>query len=138
MSVQGYLEGQVEKRKAAQPLICKLLELGVEVEKVKICGLWHSVRPNGNILKAPQPVGSGDRKETTEPKMLTQEELESIFTYHPPKGDQTLRYQDIRAKAYQLAAIINDSCPPSPQGRQALLLLQQSVMMANASIACNE
>lgn len=69
---------------------------------------------------------------------MTQEELNNIFTYHAPKGDQPERYQRIREWAKELATVINRDCPESQEKSLALTNLQQAVMWANASIAINE
>ena len=71
-------------------------------------------------------------------KMFPDEEIERMFTYIPPKAGQPERYEKIRNAAKELALIINESCPDSPQKYQAIMLLTQSNMMANASIAINE
>lgn len=69
---------------------------------------------------------------------MTKEQIENIFTYHSPIGNQPQRYQAIREVARQLAVVINDSCPESREKSLAITNLQQSVMFANASIAINE
>lgn len=64
--------------------------------------------------------------------------LDKDFTYHPPKGDQPARYQEIRAKARSLAVIICKLCPESRERSIALTKLEEASMWANASIARNE
>ena len=39
--------------------------------------------------------------------------LNNIYTYHAPKGDQQERYEDIREKARELAELIERCCPDS-------------------------
>jgi len=65
-------------------------------------------------------------------------ELEDIFTYHPPFGDQGQKYDRLRSKAKELAFMIESNCPDSREKSLALTSLQQTVMWANASIAINE
>lgn len=65
-------------------------------------------------------------------------DLNKRFTYHPPKGDQAQRYEDIRRNAHSLAAFIDASCPDSREKSLALTKLEEAVMWANASIARNE
>jgi hypothetical protein len=65
-------------------------------------------------------------------------DLDNIFTYHPPKGDQVDRFSDIRQSGKELAEIIVDSCPPSPERSTALAKVREAIMWANAAIACNE
>jgi hypothetical protein len=69
---------------------------------------------------------------------MTEEQIESIFTYRPPFGDQPVRYQLIRKSAKQLAQLINEACPESREKSLAITTLQQTVMWANAAIAINE
>ena len=69
---------------------------------------------------------------------MTGEQIDNIFTYHPPFGTQQERYVSIREKAKELAHLMNDACPDSREKSLALTNLQQSVQMANASIAINE
>ena len=64
--------------------------------------------------------------------------LDNIFMYHAPKDNQTERYEEIRAKAKELANLILSNTPSSREQSLAITKLQESVMWANASIACNE
>lgn len=64
--------------------------------------------------------------------------LDSVFTYHKPFGDQPQRYEAIRAHARALAALIVESTPESREQSVALTNVQQAVMWANAAIAINE
>ena len=64
--------------------------------------------------------------------------IDRIFTYHAPFGDQPQRYEAIRGLAKALGKLYEDSCPPSRERSLAITHLQQSVQMANASIAINE
>lgn len=64
--------------------------------------------------------------------------IDNLFTYHAPKGDQQARYVVIRAAARALADIIVDMCPPSADTTAAIRLLREAVMTANQSIACGE
>lgn len=69
---------------------------------------------------------------------MTNEELESRFTYHAPKEGQPERHERIRYKAKMLAAYINEKCPDSREKSLALTKIEEAVMWANASIARNE
>ena len=69
---------------------------------------------------------------------LTDKQLDNIFTYHTPQGNQAERYTDLRDAARKIAQIIQLSCPESREKSLAITNLQQSVMWANASIAINE
>jgi len=65
-------------------------------------------------------------------------EIHKRFTYHPPKGDQARRYQEIRDEAKDLAGKIGVYCPESREKSLAITKLEEAVMWANASIARNE
>lgn len=65
-------------------------------------------------------------------------DIESVFTYHAPFGDQPARYIALRAKAKELAELVVASTPVSREQSVALTKLQESIMWANASIAINE
>lgn len=66
---------------------------------------------------------------------MTPQEIDNIFTYHTPKGDQPERYTAIReaAKAFALVAVTNTK--PSADQSAAIRLLRECVMTLNASIA---
>jgi hypothetical protein len=65
-------------------------------------------------------------------------EIDKNFTYHPPKEGQPERYASIRAKAKELAELIDELCPSSRERSLAMTQLEQSVFWANAAIARNE
>ena len=69
---------------------------------------------------------------------MDQKELENRFTYHPPKGDQTERYEKIRAGALGFAVFLDAMCPDSREKSIVMTKLDELVMFANASIARNE
>lgn len=69
---------------------------------------------------------------------MTTQEIERIFTYHSPKGDQPQRYEQLRNKAKELGLLINDLCPDSREKSIAITKLQEVSMFANASIAINQ
>lgn len=64
--------------------------------------------------------------------------VDNIFQYHAPHGDQAERYIALREKAKELAVLIQGSTPDSREQSVALTNLQQCVMWANAAIAINE
>ncbi len=66
------------------------------------------------------------------------QQIENIFTYHAPKGDQAQRYERLRTLAKELAYAINSACPDSREKALAITSLQQTTMWANAAIAINE
>lgn len=60
------------------------------------------------------------------------------FRYHPPKGNQSERYQVIRDTALEFARVITYNTPKSREQSLALTHLEEVVMFANAAIARNE
>ena len=68
----------------------------------------------------------------------TSNENVNRFTYHAPKGDQTVRYTAIRNDFHMLAESLCTDCPPSRELSLALTNLEQACMWANAAIARNE
>ena len=79
-------------------------------------------------------------KKTVEPVTppTAAERIENNFTYHPPKSDQPQRYADIRAKAKELALLIERTTPASREQALAFTNLEQVCFWANSSIARNE
>lgn len=69
---------------------------------------------------------------------MTEQQIDNIFTYHAPFGNQQARYQEIREAAKAFAHTLNRACPESREKSIAFTQLQQCVQMANASIAINE
>lgn len=65
-------------------------------------------------------------------------ELVTRFTYHPPRGDQSVRYENIRDKALKFAMFLVISTPESREQSLALTHLEETVMWANAAIARRE
>lgn len=61
--------------------------------------------------------------------------IEHLFTYHAPHGNQAERYEAIRTKAKELAHVIVDLTPESPDQATAIRKLREAVMTANAAIA---
>lgn len=64
--------------------------------------------------------------------------IENDYIYHTPKGDQTVRYGQLRDKGKELALLIAELTPDSAEQEHALQLLNLAVMSANAAIARNE
>jgi len=70
--------------------------------------------------------------------MYNSADLETRFTYHPPKEGQPEIYESIRDECKRLAHFISERCPQSPELDQALNRLDETMMWANASIARRE
>lgn len=65
-------------------------------------------------------------------------DLDKRFTYHAPQPGQPERYQALREKAKELAALIVQTTPPGREQSLALTNLEQAVFWGNAAIARNE
>ena len=65
-------------------------------------------------------------------------DIESAFTYHPPKDDQAERYLAIRLAGKEFAQLIADMTPGCPDQSVAIRHVREAVMTANAAIAINE
>lgn len=63
--------------------------------------------------------------------------IENNFKYHAPKEGQPEKYEALRAKAKELAYLIDEMCPNSREKSTAITHLETSVMWANAAIARN-
>lgn len=66
---------------------------------------------------------------------FTEDEINDLFTYHAPKGDQPQRYQTIREAARVFAKVLVLNTNPSADQSASMRLLRECVMTANASIA---
>jgi len=69
---------------------------------------------------------------------MTQQELNNIFTYHSPQGDQPARYEKIREAGKHLAQAILDCTPSCADQTAAIRKVREAVMTSNAAIAINE
>lgn len=67
----------------------------------------------------------------------TLEDLDGLFTYHPPTPVSIPKYQAINDASKNLAKVILETCPPSRFRDQAIMYVTQVRMTANASIAVN-
>lgn len=70
--------------------------------------------------------------------MIDTNEIETMFTYHPPKSGQPEKYKTIRDKAKELATVIFEMTPDSREQAIAYSKLDEVVMWANAAIARRE
>jgi hypothetical protein len=62
-------------------------------------------------------------------------ELDTRFTYHPPKAGQPDRYERIRTAGRQFAEVIDELAPDSSEQSLAFTAIEEAVMWANAAIA---
>ena len=68
--------------------------------------------------------------------LISEKDVENWFTYHKPTEEQIPKYQAIREAGKALAEAIRIHCPDSADRSAALRKARESVMTANASIAC--
>ena len=66
---------------------------------------------------------------------MSPEEIDDIFSYHAPKGDQPARYEAIRSAAKAFALVLLANTPKSADQTAAIRKLRECVMTANAAIA---
>lgn len=64
-------------------------------------------------------------------------QIENNFMYHAPKVGQPAQYEALRAKAKELAYLIDELCPKSREQSLAMTNLEQALFWANAGIARN-
>ena len=63
------------------------------------------------------------------------EDLANRFTHHPPKGNQSQTYEDIRKEALAFALYLKTLCPPSRELSLAITRLEEVVFWANAGLS---
>ncbi len=66
---------------------------------------------------------------------VTRENLEEVFTYHPPTPEQQLDYIAIRAAAQTFGKVLLQHTPQCADQQAALRKLREAVMTANAAVA---
>lgn len=65
-------------------------------------------------------------------------DIQNRFTYHAPKGDQTARYEHIRAAALSFVLLALDLTPECREQSLAVTHIEEAVMFFNAAIARRE
>jgi hypothetical protein len=68
--------------------------------------------------------------------LTIEQRIEERFTYHSPTPEQLPCYENIRAKAKELAKVIVDNTPDGADRTVSLRALEDAVMQANKAIAC--
>lgn len=66
------------------------------------------------------------------------EDLDNLFTYHPPKGDQAERYGRISNAAKEFARVVLENTPACADQTVTIRKIVEARMSANATIAINE
>ena len=70
--------------------------------------------------------------------MISKQDIEHWFTYHPPTRTQPARYIALRDAAKTFALVILDNVPDCADRTAAIRKVRETVMTANAAIACEE
>jgi len=68
--------------------------------------------------------------------VITEQDIESRFSYHAPDDDQKVKFASIRGAAKMTAKIIIKNTPECADQTAAIRLLREAVMTANVAIAC--
>jgi hypothetical protein len=68
-------------------------------------------------------------------QIRTTEDINWVFEYHAPTGDQPKHYRLIREKAKEFALVLLRTCPEGADRSAAFRKLRECVMTANAAIA---
>lgn len=66
------------------------------------------------------------------------EDLDNLFVYHPPKGDQAARYEKISKAAKEFARVVLENTPACADQTVTIRKIVEARMSANATIAINE
>lgn len=82
-----------------------------------------------------EPAGKTHTTKYARTQKTEREELHNRYSYHSPKDDQPKRYEAIRTACEELANLIADLTPPSPEQSLAFNALDHVMFLANASIA---
>ncbi len=69
---------------------------------------------------------------------MTPQEIDEMFTYHPPEYDQIERMNNIRAQCMTLAHLINQDVPICGEQALALRHIQMASMLSNAAIVLHD
>lgn len=67
--------------------------------------------------------------------LITEEEFNKRFTYHPPKQNAIDYFDSIRSLGSEFATFVNENCPEGREANLALTKIEEAIMWANASIA---
>jgi hypothetical protein len=67
---------------------------------------------------------------------MKNEEIDHLFTYHPPTFEQVPLFGELREAAREFAHVVNRCCPDGADKSAAIRKIREAVMTANAAIAC--
>lgn len=69
---------------------------------------------------------------------MDESQLDNLFGYHAPKGDQVERYARINEAAKNFAKVVLECTMPCADQSAAIRQIREARMTANSAIACNE
>jgi hypothetical protein len=71
-------------------------------------------------------------------KQYDDADLQRFFSYHSPAGKPGMAelHETVRAECLRLARVLNQVCPQSVDRDEAIKRLRETMMWANASLAC--
>lgn len=73
---------------------------------------------------------------TADLRSFPQSDIENWFSYHAPTPEQLVQYGEVRTAAKIFAETINRHVPAGADKTAAMRKLRDTVMAANAAIAC--
>lgn len=106
-------------------------------KEYKVMGAWKFSAYENMMVQLRMFVREKQLKKEEKRMEPCNETIENNFRYHKPKDGQNDKYEKLRAKAKELAYMIDHLCPHSREKSLATTKLEESVMWANASIARN-
>lgn len=68
----------------------------------------------------------------------TVDDLDELFTYHPPTDKQRLQYSVLRDAAKEFAAVILRHTPACADQSAAIRKVREAIMTANAAVALDQ
>lgn len=67
---------------------------------------------------------------------MTELDIESIFSHHPPRDTETVRlHKSVRREVKLVAELFQAELPASPEKTLAIRKLQEAMMYANSAVA---
>jgi hypothetical protein len=67
--------------------------------------------------------------------MISRDDIENRFTYHPPSEDRAVKHVQIREHGKALVELLNETVPDGREKSLAITKIEEAVMWANAGLA---
>lgn len=71
-------------------------------------------------------------------RLINEENLHTVFSYHPPRKEQIEKIKLLRWSGKKLAQLIFENVPESPEKEQSLNYLSSCILYSKAGIENNE